>query len=115
MDSVPSVRFSRIPALEKRVSLTTARSRQRHPGAAQITDTARRRDTYSAEQIQILEGLEPVRRRPGMYIGSTDLRRLHHLVVALVVNSIDEALAGYCDTLIVTLHADRPVAVPHCR
>ena len=54
MDSVPSVRFSRIPALEKRVSLSTARSRQRHPGAAPITDTARRRDTYSAEQIQIL-------------------------------------------------------------
>jgi len=108
MDSVPSVRFSRIPALEKRVSLTTARSRQRHPGAAPITDTARRRDTYSAEQIQILEGLEPVRRRPSMYIGSTDVRGLHHLVVELVDNSIDEALAGYCDTIIVTLQRSRP-------
>jgi DNA gyrase subunit B len=68
-------------------------------------------DTYSADQIQILEGLEPVRRRPGMYIGSTDLRGLHHLVVELVDNSIDEALAGWCDTVRVVLHADKSVSV----
>ncbi len=87
-------------AASERGSMTTTASR-----------ATKASSTYTADNIQVLEGLEAVRRRPGMYIGSTDQRGLHHLVYEIVDNSIDEAMAGYCDRIIITIEPTGHVSV----
>ena len=68
-------------------------------------------ETYDASSIEILEGLEPVRKRPGMYIGGTDERALHHLVAEVLDNSMDEAVAGHANRIEVELHADYSMTI----
>ena len=76
-----------------------------------IDDNEKKSSSYNAGQITVLEGLEPVRRRPGVFIGSTGIKGLHHLVSEIIDNSIDESLAGFCDKVFLSINANLSVSI----
>ena len=96
---------------QRRAETTSQSPKKRATAAAAAAKKANGANDYTARDIQVLEGLEAVRRRPGMYIGSTDQRGLHHLIYEIVDNSIDEAMAGFCDHIWITIQADGHILV----